>query len=96
MQSSWVLKVTAMITDELPRRPYDDPIIDDPTRNFAHGTTADIDACCNTPIDLELGAELYPSIRREGVIHAGVGLVEAHKTALGYVFVGPTHTPCLP
>lgn len=88
-QRAWVLQVTAVVTTDLPRRPYLDPIIEDPTRDFSRDTIADVDPRSNVPIDIELGADVYPAIRRDGVIRTDVGQVEAVKTALGYVFVGP-------
>lgn len=89
-RSTWALKVNAMITDELPRRPYTDPIIEDPTGDFTHSTLADVDPRCNTPIDIELGADVYPAISQDGAVFSGIGDVYAYQTTLGYVFAGAT------
>ncbi|XP_005187762.1 uncharacterized protein LOC101899196 [Musca domestica] len=88
-RSTWLLRVHALITDELPRRLYSDPIDEDPTRSFGHDNIADIDPTNNVPIDIELGADTYSAIRRDGSIFSGIGDVHAYQTALGYVFSGP-------
>lgn len=88
-RSVWVLKVNALITDELPKRPFSDPIIEDPTENLSPATCADIDPRSNTPVDLELGADVYHAIYQEGFLNTGPGRVHAFKTTLGYVFSGP-------
>lgn len=85
--------VTALITDRLPRRPYTDPIKPDPTEDFTEDTLADIDPRANTPLEMELGGDIYPYLRRDGAIELDIGRVVAHKTALGYVFVGPADKP---
>lgn len=90
IKNKWVLKVHALVTDELPRKLYSDPIIDDPTIDFPQDSTADIDPRCNTPIEIELGADVHSTLRRDGVIITGLGSVDAHNTELGYVFSGPT------
>ncbi|XP_075150253.1 uncharacterized protein LOC142224367 [Haematobia irritans] len=86
---TWALRVNALITNELPTRPYSDPIIDDPTRDLATDTLADMDPRSNSPIDLELGADVYPALRRDGHVFTGLGDVHAYQTNLGYVFAGP-------
>ncbi|XP_073826224.1 uncharacterized protein isoform X2 [Musca autumnalis] len=88
-RSAWLLRVHALITEELPRRVYSDPINEDPVRDFGHDNIADIDPCNNVPIDIELGADTYSAIRRDGAIFSGIGDVHAYQTALGYVFSGP-------
>lgn len=93
MSSTWVLKVDALVTDDLPRRPYFDPIIQDPSNDFSPNTTADPDPRCNTPIDIELGADVYHSIHRDGVLSTGCGEVQAYNSALGYVFCGSASNP---
>ncbi|XP_075144763.1 uncharacterized protein LOC142219880 [Haematobia irritans] len=86
---TWALRVNALITDELPTRPYSDPILEDPTRDLAQDTLADMDPRSNSPIDLELGADVYPALRRDGHVFTGLGDVHAYLTTLGYVFAGP-------
>ncbi|XP_073841883.1 uncharacterized protein [Musca autumnalis] len=87
--SNWALKVYALITDELPYRPYCDPIIEDPTKDFSGGSLADVDPRSNTPIELELGADVYSAIVQEGKTFSGVGAVYGFQTALGYLLAGP-------
>ncbi|XP_075150627.1 uncharacterized protein LOC142224725 [Haematobia irritans] len=87
--STWALKVNALITDELPRRPYSDPLVEDPTRDFSDHSLADPDPRSNVPIDIELGADTYSAIHREGSTFTGIGDVNAYKTVLGYIISGP-------
>ncbi|XP_075161823.1 uncharacterized protein LOC142234548 [Haematobia irritans] len=87
--STWALKVNALITDELPRRPYSDPLLEDPTRDFSDQSLADPDPRSNVPIDIELGADTYSAIYREGSTFTGLGDVNAYKTVLGYIISGP-------
>lgn len=87
--STWALKVNALITDELPTRLYSDPLLEDPTQNFSEHMLADPDPRSNTPVEIELGADTYSAIRRDGCTFAGVGDVHAHKTIFGYSFSGP-------
>ncbi|XP_075157938.1 uncharacterized protein LOC142231204 [Haematobia irritans] len=87
--STWALRVNALITNDLPTRPYSDPILEDPTRDLAADTLADIDPRSNTTIDLELGADVYPALRRDGHVFTGLGDVHAYQTTLGYTFAGP-------
>lgn len=89
VNSTWALRVNALITDNLPTRPYSDPIIDDPTQDFTNNTLADMDPRSNTPIDLELGADVYPALQREGKVATGLGDVYAYPTTLGYILTGP-------
>ncbi|XP_073826138.1 uncharacterized protein [Musca autumnalis] len=86
---TWALKVNALITNELPYRPYNDPIIEDPTHDFVPNRLADVDPRGNTPIELELGGDTYSAIRREGRFFTGLGDVYGYETALGYVISGP-------
>ncbi|XP_073845119.1 uncharacterized protein [Musca autumnalis] len=86
---TWALKVHALITEDLPRRPYSDPLLENPTAFFTPQALADPDPRSNIPIDLELGADVYSAIHQEGCTGAGVGDVKAFKTKLGYVFSGP-------
>ncbi|XP_059223627.1 uncharacterized protein LOC131997163 [Stomoxys calcitrans] len=87
--STWALKVNALITDELPRQPYSDPLLHDPTRDLTDSSLADPDPRSNVPIDLELGADTYSAIHREGRIFTGLGDVNAYRTVLGYIISGP-------
>ncbi|XP_075153236.1 uncharacterized protein LOC142226880 [Haematobia irritans] len=87
--STWALRVNALITDTLPTRPYSDPMIDDPTRDLPQDTLADMDPRSNSPIDLELGADVFPALRRDGHVHTGLGDVYAYQTTLGYIILGP-------
>ncbi|XP_073840353.1 uncharacterized protein [Musca autumnalis] len=87
--STWALRVHALVTDELPYRPYIDPIIEDPTMDFGGGSLADVDPRSNTPIEVELGADAYSAIVQEGRTFSGVGDVYGYQTRLGYVLSGP-------
>ncbi|XP_073826970.1 uncharacterized protein [Musca autumnalis] len=89
LNATWTLKVHALITDELPYKPYCDPIIEDPTRDFTGGSLADVDPRSNTPIEIELGADTYSAIYQEGRTFSGVGGVYGYQTELGYVLAGP-------
>uniref|UniRef100_A0A1I8Q2X8 Peptidase aspartic putative domain-containing protein n=1 Tax=Stomoxys calcitrans TaxID=35570 RepID=A0A1I8Q2X8_STOCA len=87
--STWALKINALITEALPFRPCSDPLLDDPTRDLAQDSLADPDPRANTSVDLELGGDVYPRLQRDGHIFSGIGDVNAFQTTLGYVFVGP-------
>lgn len=88
-----ILKINALITDELPRKLYADPITEDPAIDFTPDVIADVNPRCNAPIYLELGADVYHRIREEGAIVTSIGKVIAYQTILGYVFCGPTRNP---
>lgn len=84
-------QVMALITEDLPRRPYPAPIKDFPYEEFSEDMLADMDPRSNTFIEMELGSDIYATIRRDGTIELEMGDVIAQKTALGYVFSGPSH-----
>ncbi|XP_073819882.1 uncharacterized protein [Musca autumnalis] len=86
---TWALKVNALITNELPYRPYDDPIIEDPALDIPSNRLADVDPRGNTPIEIELGGDTYSALRREGLLFTGLGDVYAYETAVGFVVSGP-------
>lgn len=86
---TWALKVNALITNELPYRPYDDPIIEDPAHDIPSNRLADVDPRGNTPIEIELGGDTYSALRREGRLFTGLGDVYAYETAVGFVLSGP-------
>lgn len=81
--------IRAVVTRDLPRRPYSDPIIPDPTSSLRSLSLADADPRGNEPIDVEVGADAYAHLRRSGVVQPGLGAVFAQETDWGYVFVGP-------
>ncbi|XP_058977340.1 uncharacterized protein LOC131802024 [Musca domestica] len=87
--SHWSLRVNAVIIEDLPRRIYSDPILEDPTRSFRNCALADPDPRGNNPVDVELGADVYSAIRKDECKEAGIGDVLAYDTQLGYVFAGP-------
>ncbi|XP_058984287.1 uncharacterized protein LOC131805061 [Musca domestica] len=87
--NTWALKVNALISDDLPRKPYSHPLLEDLTSYFTQQALADPDPRSNIPIDLELGADTYSVIRQDGCTPAGIGDVQAFQTKLGYVFSGP-------
>ncbi|XP_058979017.1 uncharacterized protein LOC131802647 [Musca domestica] len=70
-------------------RPSYWPILKDPTRCFTSYALADPDPRGNSPIDVELGADTYSAIRKDGCTAAGIGDVLTYNTQLGYVFAGP-------
>lgn len=90
---TWAIRVNALITDELPRRPYTDPIIEDPTRDFSSDALADADPRSNTPIDIELGADIYNKLHLDGTVNTSTGDVTAYRTQLGYMLIGPVRNP---
>lgn len=83
-------KVVALITEDLPRRPYVAPFKENPCDEFSEDTLADMDPRSNTLLELELGSDIYSKFRRDGTIELEMGEVIAQKTALGYTFSGPT------
>ncbi|XP_075144525.1 uncharacterized protein LOC142240317 isoform X2 [Haematobia irritans] len=87
--SRLVYRLKALVTRDLPRRPYSDPIIEDPTVAMEARPLADIDPRGNESIDVEIGAGPYAYLRRDGVVETGLGRVFAQLTDWGYVFVGP-------
>lgn len=93
LKNKWNLRLNALVADDLPKKMYSDPIKEDPTIDFPKDSTADIDPRCNTPIEMELGADVHSCLRRDGVIITGLGKIDAHNTELGYVFSGPARNP---
>ncbi|XP_075161667.1 uncharacterized protein LOC142240504 [Haematobia irritans] len=91
--SRLVYKLKALVTRDLPRRPYSDPILEDPATNMEAHELADIDPRGNESIDVEVGASAYAYLRRDGVVQTGLGRVFAQLTDWGYVFVGPVSSP---
>lgn len=89
--NKWHITVTALVTETLPKKPYSAPIYEDPTDDFPENSLADIDPRSNTAIDIELGSDVYPMIRRDGSIETELGKVVAEKSALGYLFSGPVN-----
>lgn len=85
----WVQKIIALITDDLPRRPYAGPIQLIPTEEFSDDAIADLDPRSNKTIEIELAADVYSLFRRDGAIELDMGQVVAYKSALGYLFSGP-------
>lgn len=92
-KNKWSAKVTALVTKELPRKPYSRPITADPTEDFSATKLADIDPQANTPAEIEIGSDVYSLIRRDGAIETEVGHVVAEMSALGYLFSGPIRQP---
>ncbi|XP_065362054.1 uncharacterized protein LOC135955625 [Calliphora vicina] len=89
-RSKFCKRLLALITEDLPRRPYSAPIKDNPYEEFTEDTLADMDPQANSQIELELVCDVFPFIRRDGAIELEMGNVVATKTALGYTFAGPT------
>lgn len=82
-----------MLTDDLPRKPYSKPIAANPSSEFSPDSLADPDPRCNLPVELELGAEEYYDLYRNGSINSDLKFVVAMQTAIGYIFTGPIGTP---
>lgn len=85
----WKREIRALLTNDLPRKPYERPLKEDPTVDFSTDTLADPDPRCNTAIDLELGADEFPDLWRNGSITSCLPGVIAQQTAIGYTFTGP-------
>ncbi|XP_073836510.1 uncharacterized protein [Musca autumnalis] len=84
----WKKEITAIVTSDLPKKPYAGPIEANPAIDFPEDSLADPIPRSNTAIELELGADLYKTIFRNGCLETEVAGVFAQPTALGYVFVG--------
>ncbi|XP_073842390.1 uncharacterized protein isoform X1 [Musca autumnalis] len=84
----WQREINAMLTNDLPRKPYEKPIVEDPTEDFTPDTLADPDPRCNTAIDIELGGDVYWDLYRNGSIYTNVPQILAQNTAIGYTFTG--------
>ncbi|XP_073820239.1 uncharacterized protein [Musca autumnalis] len=89
VSSNWILRVNALIVDDLPRRLYSESLLEDPTRGFTNYAIADPDPRGNTPVEVELGGDTYNALRKTGCVAVGVGDVRAYNTQLGYIFAGP-------
>lgn len=87
--NKWSTKVTALVTDQLPKKPYSGPSSADLTENFAPNSLGGIDSRSNTLVEIEIGYDIYPVMHRDGAINTEVGQVMAEKSALGYLFSGP-------
>lgn len=85
----WGKEICALVTNELPRRLYEKPLNKDPTSEFNEDTLADADPMANTPIEMELGADQYCTLWRNGVQKTRLDFVVAEQTAIGYTFTGP-------
>ncbi|XP_073814288.1 uncharacterized protein [Musca autumnalis] len=86
--TQWKREIRAILTNDLPKKPYAFPIPDDPTTDFTPDTLADPDPRCNAAIEVELAADLYKALYRNGSLETDLPNVIAHQTALGYTFIG--------
>ncbi|XP_073815158.1 uncharacterized protein [Musca autumnalis] len=84
----WIKEIDAMVTNDLPKKPYSGPIKENPTTDFPEDSLADPTPQCNSTVDIELGANLFKQVFRNGCVETDVTGVFAQPTALGYVFVG--------
>lgn len=89
----WNKTIRALLTNDLPKKPYNKPLVENPTSEFSADSLADPDPRCNLPIDLELGAEEFYDLYRNGSINSDVKYVVAMQTSIGYVFTGPIGKP---
>ncbi|XP_073815365.1 uncharacterized protein isoform X1 [Musca autumnalis] len=87
-RKKWTREIDAMLTNDLPKKPYASPIKENPAIDFPDDSIADPNPQCNSVIAIELGANLYKEIFRNGCVETDVSGVFAQPTALGYVFVG--------
>lgn len=85
---NWKREIRAMLTNDLPRKPYDLPIDANPSSDFPEDTLADPNPRCNATVELEIGADFYKDIHRNGSLDTEIPGVIAEQTALGYVFIG--------
>lgn len=85
----FTIMVYAKLTTTLPKLPYENPINEDPTVNFTNDSLADPEPRNHLPIEVELGADLFHLIHRNGTLGTDVKNVIAEWTALGYTFTGP-------
>lgn len=78
--SSWrdsnpyTIRVKASVTNQLPRRLYSDPIIEDPSQEFERHSLADMDPRANNPIDIELAGDVFTVLRGDEVLPNAMGL----------------------
>lgn len=77
------------LVQSLSKRPYSGPMSKHPETDFSDDSLADLGPGANTPIDIELSSDIFPTIRREGALETDVGDMVAFKTALDYIFAGP-------
>lgn len=87
----WSREIRALVTNDLPRPPYEKVIEADPTVGFPPGSLADPEPWSNIAIEIELGADEFHGIHRNGSLSCELETVIALQTALGYVFIGPTN-----
>lgn len=85
-------EVTALVTPQLPRNPYESDIPESARKPFEHLVLADPQFLLSTSIVVELGADIYPRILRSGFIPNNDGLAVAQSTEFGWVITGPCQT----
>lgn len=85
----WKKEIRALLTNDLPKRPYFKPIKENPTLAFSDDSLADPDPRCNLPIEMELGADEFYDLYRNGSVNTDLKFVVAQQTAIGYLFTGP-------
>ena len=90
-RSNRVIQIKALVTSDLPKKIYSSRMTSDPRIGLDKSSIADLDPCGNDMVHLEIGAEVFPVIRRDGCLMTDVGEVAAIPTALGYIFIGPTY-----
>ncbi|XP_054745957.1 uncharacterized protein LOC129250352 [Anastrepha obliqua] len=82
------LETHALISKDLPTRPYEQDISDEIRKRFDHLVLADPSFTKANNVMLELGADLYPKIIRSGIFHPDNGTVVAQNTTLGWILTG--------
>lgn len=85
----WSKEIRALVTHDLPKKLYSTPITENPTLEFSADSLADPDPRCNVSIYLELGADEFYDLHRNGSINTDLKYVIAQPSAIGYVFMGP-------
>lgn len=86
---SFRLDVHALVSSELPNRPYESDINDEAKKMFEHLVWADPNFTKASRVMMELGADVYPRLIRPGLIAGDHGMAVAQNTALGWTLSGP-------
>ncbi|XP_049317674.1 uncharacterized protein LOC125780108 [Bactrocera dorsalis] len=73
---------------KLPKKPYERDLSDDVQMRFEHLVLADPQFHSNREITLEIGADVYPQIIRNGLFKPDNGTVVAQNTAFGWTLTG--------
>ncbi|XP_054089545.1 uncharacterized protein LOC128922577 [Zeugodacus cucurbitae] len=78
----------SIITQQLPKKPYEQDLSDDVQTRFDHLVLADPHFYTNREMMIEIGADVYPHIIRSGLFTPDNGTVVAQNTAFGWTLTG--------